>query len=113
MAGGIFGASPPYPNTITQRNALLKRFAQENRSPHDPATQAELAYWDESLVASGAYVHAKRQAIIGRLSAHAEAAFAALTEGTRPLAIEAKPSIPAPERGADDEAGEIVAARNF
>jgi DNA replication and repair protein RecF len=102
-----------YTQTITQRNALLKRFGQENRSPHDPAVQAELAYWDETLVASGSYVHAKRQAIIARLSAHAEAAFAALTEGARPLAIEAKPSIPAPARAADDEAEEMVAARNF
>jgi DNA replication and repair protein RecF len=102
-----------YTQTITQRNALLKRFAQEHRSPHDPAAQAELAYWDETLVASGAYVHTKRQAIVGRLSAHAEAAFAALTEGTRPLAIEAKPSIPAPERAADDEEVAVIAARNF
>jgi DNA replication and repair protein RecF len=103
-----------YTQTITQRNALLKRFGQENRSPHDPAAQAELAYWDETLVASGAYVHAKRQAIIARLSAHAEAAFAALTEGTRPLGIEAKPSVPtAAHAEHDDEAAETVAARNF
>ncbi len=100
-----------YTQTLTQRNALLKRFAQENRSARDATAIAELAYWDETLVASGAYVHARRQAIIARLSAHAEAAFAALTEGERALSIEAKPSIPT--MGAATEDAEAVAARDF
>lgn len=100
-----------YTQTLTQRNALLRRFAQENRSAHDSATTAELAYWDETLVASGAYVHARRQAIIARLSVHTAAAFAALTEGERALSIAAKPSIPT--MGAATEDAEGVAARDF
>lgn len=100
-----------YTQTLTQRNALLKRFAQENRGARDPAATAELTYWDETLVGSGAYVHARRQAIIARLSAHAGAAFAALTEGGRALSIEARPSIPT--MGAATEDAEGVAARDF
>src|SRR4051812_12560145 len=102
-----------YTANLAQRNALLKRVAAEGRRASDPEVQAELTYWDETIIASGGYVHARRQTTLSRLSAHAEAAFLALTEGTRPLSIAYKPSIPtAPGLLAIDEA-EAIAARNF
>lgn len=102
-----------YTSTLAQRNALLKRFAAENRRPNDPDVLAELTYWDEALVRSGAFVHARRQRAVARLSAHAETAFAALTDGNRPLGVEFKPSITTHGRETDLEAAESIAARNF
>jgi DNA replication and repair protein RecF len=102
-----------YTATLAQRNALLKRFAAEGRRANDPEVLAELTYWDEAIVRSGAYVHARRQTTLARLSAHAEEAFLALTEGSRPLAIAYKPSIPTGPGDVNLDETEALAARNF
>ncbi len=105
-----------YTTTLAQRNALLKRFTAEHRSASDPAVHEELAYWDEGIIASGAFVHARRQTTIARLSAHADRIFIALTGRDVPLAIAYTPSIPAAgdATNPDDLAGtESTAARNF
>jgi len=85
-----------YMNLLTQRNALLKRFATQGRNPNDPALGEELAFWDESLVTAGAYLHARRAVTLLRLSRHAENAFLALTNGGHTLAISHEASIPTP-----------------
>ncbi len=85
-----------YTNLLTQRNALLKRFATQGRNPNDPALGEELAFWDESLVAAGAYLHARRAVTLMRLSGHAENAFLALTNGGHTLAVGHEASIPTP-----------------
>jgi len=102
-----------YVATVAQRNALLKRFASEGRRANDPEVHAELTYWDEALIASGAYVFARRQMTVERLSAHAEAAFLALTERDRPLTVAYSPSIPIGQRAASLEEAEAIAARDF
>ncbi len=102
-----------YAATLAQRNALLKRFASEGRRASDPEVHAELTYWDEALIASGAYVFARRQTTVSRLSAHAEAAFLALTEGDRPLTVAYAPSIPIGQTVASLEEAESIAARDF
>lgn len=102
-----------YTSTLAQRNALLKRFAGENRNPNDPALHAELTYWDESLVAAGAYVHARRAVTVAALSAHAAASFATLTDGTHTLAIAHTASVPTPVGTMTLEEWEQMAARDF
>ena len=101
-----------YARTLAQRNALLKRFATEGRRPNDPEGLAELTYWDESLINSGAYVHARREITLRRLSARAADAFAALTGGALALSVAFRPSIPS-MGGADLPHDEATAARNF
>jgi DNA replication and repair protein RecF len=102
-----------YTANLAQRNALLKRFAAEGRRANDPEVHAELTYWDETIITSGAYVHARRQTTLSSLSKHAEAAFLALTEGARPLAVAYKPSIPTSAGHPDVSEAEALAARNF
>lgn len=85
-----------YTNHLTQRNALLKRFAADGRNPNDPALGEELAFWDEALVAAGAYLHARRAVTLARLSGHAENAFLALTNGGHTLAVRHDASIRTP-----------------
>lgn len=102
-----------YAATLVQRNALLKRFASEGRRANDPEVHAELTYWDEALIASGAYVFARRQMTVARLSAHAEAAFLALTEGDRPLTVAYAPSIPIGQTATSLDEAESIAARDF
>ena len=82
-----------YTTHLTQRNALLKRFAVDGRNPNDPALGEELAFWDEALVAAGAYLHARRALTLARLSVHAENAFLALTNGGHSLSIYHEASI--------------------
>ncbi len=110
-----------YTHTLAQRNALLKRFAAEGRNPNDPALSEELAFWDETLVGAGAYLHARRVRTLAALSAHAEDAFLALTNGGHSLAVRLAASIPLPAGGAnggndgndDFAAFEATAARAF
>lgn len=90
-----------YTHTLAQRNALLKRFAAEGRNPNDPALGEELAFWDETLVGAGAYLHARRARTLAALSAHAEDAFLALTNGGHSLAVRLDASIPLPADAPD------------
>ncbi len=102
-----------YTTTLAQRNALLKRFATEGRRSNDAEVTAELAYWDETIIASGAYIHARRQITLERLSKHAEESFLALTEGDRPLTVAYKPSVPPAIGATTIMDAESIAARNF
>lgn len=102
-----------YAATLAQRNALLKRFASEGRRASDPDVHAELTYWDEALIGSGAYIFGRRQMTVSRLSAHAEAAFVALTEGDRPLTVAYAPSMPMQQTPASLAEAESIAARDF
>jgi len=57
-----------YGRILQQRNGLLKRFAKERVYHGSLPAIAELAFWDDQLIESGAYVVASRQRMIGRLS---------------------------------------------
>ncbi len=107
------GALSTYMHTLAQRNALLKRFAAEHRSPTDPTFNAEIAYWDESLVAAGAYVHARRARTVAVLSQHAAAAFAALTDNKYTLSLAHIATIPTTPHTDDLNELEQTAARDF
>lgn len=64
-----------YAKILAQRNGLLRQVAQEG------GTGAEqFAYWDEQLVALGAYIIAARSAAVSRLAAGANERFRSLSE---------------------------------
>ena len=106
LAGGSQATSAPSPRTPRRsRSGTRSSNASPPRAaaPNDPEVLAELTYWDETIIRSGAYVHARRQTTLARLSAHAEEAFLALTEGGRPLAVAYKPSIPTGPDGCEPQ----------
>ena len=49
---------------VSQRNGLLKSFLRQRVDARSPASEAQLAFWDESLVADGSYIVAKRLQIV-------------------------------------------------
>jgi len=57
-----------YNRVLPQRNGLLKSFSRDRVSPSSRMAVAELAFWDEELVAAGAYVVASRRLMIDRLA---------------------------------------------
>ncbi|HWK81427.1 MAG TPA: DNA replication/repair protein RecF [Thermomicrobiales bacterium] len=80
-----------YNRVLPQRNGLLKAFARDRVSPMARAAIAEIAFWDEELVAAGAYVVASRRLMIDRLSELMAARSGALIEGANlGLAYEAR-----------------------
>ena len=52
---------------VSQRNGLLKSFMRNRVDARSHASEAQLAFWDESLVADGAYVVAKRLHVVDRM----------------------------------------------
>ncbi|MGB3328835.1 MAG: DNA replication/repair protein RecF [Thermomicrobiales bacterium] len=70
-----------YNRVLPQRNGLLKGFSRDRVSPASRMAIAELAFWDEELIAAGAYVVASRRLMIDRLSELMRARSGALIEG--------------------------------
>lgn len=54
---------------VSQRNGLLKSFLRHRVDARSPSSEAQLAFWDESLIADGSYIVAKRVQIVGLLKA--------------------------------------------
>jgi len=73
-----------YNRIVSQRNALLRQ-----GRPSD----AQLAYWDEQLIAQGAAVLARRVEAVHQMDGLAANAHAALTGGTERLALRYMPSL--------------------
>lgn len=75
-----------YERTLPQRNALLRRIAEGFAKP------AELAYWDEQLVASGARIIAGRQTFLRELEVEAQRVHYDLTGRAETLTLRYQPS---------------------
>lgn len=75
-----------YERTLPQRNALLRRIAEGYAKP------AELAYWDEQLVQSGAQIIAGRQSFLRELEVEAQRVHYDLTGRTETLTLRYQPS---------------------
>ncbi|HEX5165827.1 MAG TPA: DNA replication and repair protein RecF, partial [Thermomicrobiales bacterium] len=71
-----------YAKILTQRNGLLRQVALEGSNGSE-----QFAYWDEQLIALGAYIVAARAIIVQRLAAGARERFALLSERSGVLDI--------------------------
>jgi len=75
-----------YEKILPQRNALLKRIGERR------AQAAELAYWDEQVVQTGAIIIAERQRFLRELELNAQANHHALTGNRETLTLQYQPS---------------------
>lgn len=75
-----------YERVLPQRNALLRRIAEERSRP------VELAYWDDQLSRSGAVLIAQRQQLLRQLEARAQMIHHQLTGGIETLTLRYQPS---------------------
>jgi len=71
-----------YAKILAQRNGLLRQVAQEGIGGIE-----QFAYWDEQLVALGAYIVAARATAVGQLASGALQQFAALSQRSGDLRI--------------------------
>ncbi len=71
-----------YARILAQRNGLLKDPAAAGASTDD-----QFSYWDEQLVALGAYIIAARARVVGALNAHATRRFNELSPASSALGI--------------------------
>ncbi len=78
-----------YQKVLTQRNALLRNLAERGRSGD---AGAQLRYWDEKLVESGALVIARRQWLIHELEKDAAVLHLDLSGGVERLHLRYLPS---------------------
>ncbi|MFZ1755342.1 MAG: DNA replication/repair protein RecF [Caldilineaceae bacterium] len=81
-----------YQKVITQRNSLLRQLREENASYRDPGVIAQLRFWDEQLVAHGAFVLARRYAFLARLDPAARTLHGELSTGLENLQLVYQPS---------------------
>jgi DNA replication and repair protein RecF len=82
-----------YQKIVTQRNSLLKQLRDQGARPNAPATDAQLAYWDDQLVTTGSEVMARRHAFVAALQPLAHARHAELADGRELLDLEFLPSL--------------------
>ena len=82
LDGRYIRALTRYNKILAERNSLLKAFARDRVQPDAPAVAAQLAFWDEELVAFGAQVVAYRTVVLRRLNALARTRFAWLAAGS-------------------------------
>jgi DNA replication and repair protein RecF len=81
-----FAALDQYEKILPQRNALLKRIADQKGSPN------ELAFWDEKLVSAGCIIVAERQRFLRELEVAAQRAHHDLTGNKETLTLQYKPN---------------------
>ncbi|MEA2527093.1 MAG: replication and repair protein RecF [Thermomicrobiales bacterium] len=115
--GRYLRALSRYNRILEQRNSLLKSLGREGVSANSPTAAAQLAFWDEELVAFGSRLVARRMLSIRSLAAHAAERFATFGD-ERVLAVEFRPSIDDPSCRATAESGDpdstqAVIARAF
>lgn len=70
-----------YTRVLAQRNHLLKRFSRERRSHRDPAAVTEISFWDDKLIAAGAFVVTTRLRLTQALSRLIEQRSQSLVDG--------------------------------
>ena len=116
LHGGYLRALARYGKLLTQRNSLLRSLARDRVDPASATAAAQLAYWDEEVVAVGSLIAAHRVTTVRRLGQLAVARFRWLSDGLE-LAVRYQPSIDLAALARDDDRGaaEIqgVVAREF
>ncbi len=89
-----------YNQVLEQRNSLLRDFHER------PFNPAELAVWDQQMIAEGAYLIGRRAEAIARYNTLIAAIHPSLTDGRETLELVYQPSVPldAPAVGAPQQA---------
>ncbi len=83
-----------YEKILPQRNALLRRIAENHGSPD------ELAYWDAQLISAGSIIVSGRQKFLRELEISAQRAHGDLTGNKETLTLQYQPSFtPSAEEG--------------
>jgi DNA replication and repair protein RecF len=90
--GRYLRALARYNRILEQRNSLLKSLGREGVSASSPTVAAQLAFWDDELVAFGSRLVARRMHSLQRLGALASARFSTFGDD-RPLTVEFRPSV--------------------
>lgn len=75
-----------YDKLIPQRNALLRRIGDRQ------ASESELAYWDEQIIAHGSVIVAERQRFLRELERDAQRSHTDLTGGRETLTLSYQPN---------------------
>jgi DNA replication and repair protein RecF len=104
--GRYLRALSRYNKILEQRNSLLKSLGREGASATSPVVQAQLAFWDEELIAFGSRIVARRLQSVRRLAAHAVIRFATFAEAHQ-LTIEFRPSVDDHSCQAAADAGDL------
>jgi DNA replication and repair protein RecF len=117
LDGRYLRALARYNRILEQRNSLLKTLGREGVSASSPRVGAQLAFWDEELVAFGSRIVARRLLSVRGLAGHAARRFASFADGGR-LAVDYRPSVDDPSCRAaaeqtDAETAQAVVARTF
>jgi DNA replication and repair protein RecF len=115
--GRYLRALARYNRILEQRNSLLKSLGREGANATSPAVNAQLAFWDEELIAFGSRLIARRLLAIRRLAAHAAVRFGTFGD-ERNLTVEFRPSVDDPSCQAAADTGGIeetqaVVARTY
>jgi DNA replication and repair protein RecF len=81
-----------YTKVITQRNALLRQWRERGRTPRNAS--GELAFWDEQLAQSGAYICISRAHAINELQTLAQPIYAKISDKATDFFVEYLPNMP-------------------
>lgn len=92
LDGRYLRALARFNRILAERNSLLKTFSREKVRPESPVVGAQLAFWDEELIAFGSRVVAFRVGVLERLAIVAGERFAWLAGG-KALDLDYRPSI--------------------
>jgi DNA replication and repair protein RecF len=117
LDGGYLRALSRFNRVLAERNSLLKSFARDRVRPDAPQVGAQLAFWDEELVAHGSRVVAGRVRAVARLARFARDQHARLA-GADSLTLTYRPSTPlVPETDSDEslpaESIQATVARDY
>ena len=85
---GYLEALMRYNRSLTQRNAMLKQFAERGNGSLD-----ELAPWDEQLIANGTHVHQVREAFMGEMVPLLEQHYQGISAGPEKVALQYKSAV--------------------
>jgi len=80
-----------YPKVMTQRNALLRQWRERGRTPRNAST--ELAFWDEQLAQSGAYITCTRARAITELGILAQPIYTKIADKVTDFFVDYIPNI--------------------
>lgn len=89
-----------YNKVVQQRNSLLRSWREGRRSSR--SADDELAFWDNQLAMSGAYVLRERLAAIAELNTLIDPIFRQISAGTAPLVAAYQSSVPLKENQSDE-----------
>jgi DNA replication and repair protein RecF len=77
-----------FQKVLAQRNSLLRNLRDQGARPGNPAVEAQLGFWDEQLVETGAWVTARRHLFVAQLQPLAQVRHAELSNNREILDLE-------------------------